>query len=475
MSKITKGLTWSAIDHFSVQAIQFVLSIIIARLVSPSSYGIIVMVQVFLAFAQLFIDSGFKSALIQKKNRTEIDYFTVFNFNLIVSLLLYGIIFFSAPAIATFYDEPILTPLTRLVSLNLIFSSLSIVQLVHLQVKLDFKTQAKARFLSVIISGTIGIICAYHGMEVWALAIQGVIGTLFTSIWLMYFSHWSPKLIFSIASFKQMFIFGSKLLTESFLTTGYIHLTNLIIGKIYSTTNLAFYDRAFKLAVLLSCNISDVISRTVYPIFCELQDDRKAILCKFEQFLRLSCLIIFPIMTLVCVLSKPLVVVLLTSKWEATAPLLSIMCIVFIVYPIIQLNTQAILAIGRSGLILKTSLIRRGIAFSSMLLALPFSVTAIAYSLLFSNFIETLITIYCFKSAFHYNCRHFLKLLTPILCYSLISSTLAWSISLLTNNVYIQLFIGGTIGLLSYTFLLITSQIPERIYLINIIKELLRR
>lgn len=475
MSKITKGLAWSAIDRLSVQAIQFILSIIIARLISPSSYGVIVMVQVFMAFAQLFIDSGFKSALIQKKDRTNVDFYTVFNFNLAISLLLYGIMFFTAPAIATFYGEPILIPLTRIISLNLIFSSLSIVQLVHLQVNLDFKTQAKARLLSVIISGTIGLICAYYGMEVWALAIQGVISTLFTSIFLMYFARWKPKLIFSISSFKQMFAFGSRILTEGFLTTGYIHITNLIIGKIYSAANLAFYDRAFKIAVLLSCNISDIISRTVYPVFCELQDNHKDLLYKFEQFLRLTCLIIFPIMVLVSALSKPIVIVLLTQKWEATAPLLSIMCIVFIVYPIIQLCTQAILAIGRSGLILKTSLIRRGIAFTATIVALPFSVTAIAFSLLISNIIETLITMYCFKSAFDYSYHRFFKLLAPIASSSLLASTVAWSIALFTDNYYIQMFIGGITGLLLYILLLFVLKIPETAYLTNTLKNFLRR
>lgn len=475
MSKVSKGLAWSAIDHFSVQSIQFVLSIIIARLVSPSSYGVIVMVQVFLAFAQLFIDSGFKSALIQKKDRTDIDFYTVFNFNLAVSLLLYGIMFFSAPAIAAFYGEPMLTPLTRVVSLNLIFSSLSIVQLVRLQVNLDFKTQAKARLLSVLISGTVGVICAYQGMEVWALAIQGVVGTLVTSIWLMYFSRWRPKWLFSTTSFKQLFAFGSKLLVGGFITTGYIQLTNLIIGKVYTPANLAYYNRAFQLAQLPSSNISEVISRTVYPVFCEFQNNSQSLLQKFEQFLRLSCLIIFPIMALVGVLSKPLIVVLLTERWVDTVPLLSIMCIVFVVYPILQLSDQVVLAVGRSGLILKLGIVRRIITFTTMLLALPWGVTFIACSLAFSNICEAALCIYGLKKTFGYTYMRLFKLLQSIIWITLASIALTWCFTLCTDKYIIQLIGGGFVGILSYLSFLFIFQIPEREYIEKVLNKIFNK
>lgn len=471
MSKVSKGLAWSAVDHFSVQAVQFVLSIIIARLVSPSSYGVIVMVQVFLAFAQLFIDSGFKSALIQKKDRTDIDFYTVFNFNLVMSLLLYGIMFFSAPAIAAFYGEPMLTPLTRVVSLNLVFSSLSIVQLVHLQVNLDFKTQAKARLLSVFISGTVGVICAYRGMEVWALAIQGVVSTLVTSICLMYFSRWRPKWIFSTTSFKQLFAFGSKLLMGGFITTGYIQLTNLIIGKVYTSANLAYYNRAFQLALLPSSNISEVISRTVYPIFCELQNNRQSLLQKFEQFLRLSCLIIFPIMALVGVFSKPLIVVLLTQRWADTAPLLSIMCIVFVVYPILQISGQIVLAAGYSGYWLKFSIVKRVIAFVSLLVTLPIGVNAIAWGLVFSNLCETFISVYCLKAIFNYPYHRMVFVLSPIILLTACSTASAGFTILLIENCYMQLIVGLATGMVVYVIGLFILKLPERNYLLAIIRK----
>ena len=188
MSQVAKGFLWSGIERFSIQGVGFILSIIIARIVSPSSYGLIVMIQVFLSFSQIFIDGGFANALIQKKERTEIDYYTVFLFNFAVAISLYVVLFISAPYIAVFYNEPQLTNLTRVISLNLIFSSLSIVQKARLTIALDFKTQTKAGLLAVLISGSCGVICAYSGMEVWALVVQGLMTQLIISLSLMFFS-----------------------------------------------------------------------------------------------------------------------------------------------------------------------------------------------------------------------------------------------------------------------------------------------
>ena len=206
MSRVSRGLFWSAVDQFSVQGVQFVLSILIARLVSPEAYGVVVLVQVFMAFAQVFIDGGLKSALIQKKDRTDTDFYTAFLFNFALSVFLYIVLYFAAPFISDFYNQPQLISLTRVVSLNLIFSSLSITQLVRIQVALDFKIQAKARLISVILSGFVGIICAYNGMEAWALVIQSVFSTFLTTIFLMFFSRWLQKFIFSIKSYVFLLI-----------------------------------------------------------------------------------------------------------------------------------------------------------------------------------------------------------------------------------------------------------------------------
>ena len=290
MSQVAKGFLWSGIERFSIQGIGFILSIIIARIVSPSSYGLIVMIQVFLSFSQIFIDGGFANALIQKKDRTEIDYYTVFLFNLGVAIGLYVLFFLSAPYIADFYNEPQLTNLTRIISLNLIFSSLSIVQRARLTIALDFKTQTKAGLIAVVVSGTIGVICAYSGLEVWALVIQSLASQVIISLSLMYFSRWMPKMRFSINSFIKMFDYGSKLMANNVVTGIYINLANLIIGKKYSAVDLAYYNRGFTLSQFPSSNIAEIMNRIIFPVLSRVQDDRQQLIEKYLKEILINIL-----------------------------------------------------------------------------------------------------------------------------------------------------------------------------------------
>ena len=344
-SKESKGVIWSAIDHFSGMGINFILSIILARLIAPSSYGVIAMVQVFLSFAQLFIDCGFKEALIQKTDRKEIDFQTTFLFNLVVAVVLYIILYISAPWIANFYEEPILTPLTRVLSLNMLFSSLSITQLVKLTVDFDFKTLAKARVVAGVISGIIGIVCAYKGMEYWALVIQQVLSTALTSFYLMFISKWVPRLLFSVDSFKMLFSFGSKLLFTYFITQAYISLTNLLIGKVYSSSDLAYYNRGFNLSYIIPGSIIAIINRVAYPKFCEEQDNREKLHIQYDKYMRYNVIIVFPLMIIMAILSRQIITVLLTARWIEAAPYLTAFCLVFITQPILDTSRKVILAV----------------------------------------------------------------------------------------------------------------------------------
>lgn len=469
MSKVSKGFLWSAVDHFSVQGIQFLLSIIVARLVSPSSYGVIVMVQVFLSFAQLFIESGFKSALVQKKDRTDIDFYTVFNTNLFVALFLYFVLFACAPYIASFYEEPLLIPLTRVIALNLIFSSLSIIQLVRLQINLDFKTQAKARVVSVIVSGIVGVYCAYIGLEVWALVIQSLLSTFMTSVMLMHFSHWMPRLQFSYTSFKTLFAFGSKILFSNFFTTCYIQITNLIIGKFYTPAQLAYYNRGFTLAQLPSASLVEVISRTVFPVYCDLQDDKKNLLEHYNKFNRLSCLIVFPLLALVCVLSHPIISVVLTDRWIETAPLLSIFCLVFITYPIIANSGQILAALGKGTLIAKTTIIKRTIAFLILAVSLTIGVKAVAWGLFISNICEMLISMYCLKITTAYLMKEQFYSIVDIVFITLIAAFLSWLSSTIFLDNFLKLSVGLFVGISSYIALIFGMKMREKEWIIKLI------
>ena len=343
-----KGVMWSAVERFSVQGIQFVLTIIIARLVLPSDYGLIAMLSIFLAIAQVFVDSGFSNALIQKKDRTETDFSTVFYFNIIISVVFYLFLYFSAPYIASFYKEPDLSSVTRWIGLNIIIAGFSIVQRAKLTINVDFKRQAKASLSAVLISGIMGILLAYKGWGVWALVTQTLSNSLLNTLLLWIFAKWIPKWVFSRESFNTLFSFGSKLLLSGLLHTVYINLYSLVIGRRYTSIDVGFYNRAYQFASFPSINIVGIINRVIFPIQCEIQDDNERLKKSFLKYLRISCFIIFPLMIIVAVLSKPLILLLLTEKWLPAAELLPILCFAYMWYPVMVVNNQILNVKGRS-------------------------------------------------------------------------------------------------------------------------------
>lgn len=464
MSKITQGFLWSSIERFSIQGASFLLSILIARMVSPSAYGLIVMIQVFISFSQLFIDSGFANALIQKKDRTDADFSTAFIFNLIVSVILYAILFAAAPLIADFYNEPRLTLITRVISLNLIISSLSIVQRCRLTIMLDFRTQAKVGLTAVIISGGVGLFCAYSGMEVWALVIQSILCQLLTSILLNVYSHWIPKLVFSYSSFKQLFSFGSRLLVGSVITNIYLNLYNLIIGKFYSPADLGFYNRGYTLAQYLPANIYSILSRIVYPIECELQDDREKLIRIHYKYMRLTYYIISPTMILLAVLAKPLISVVLTEKWIPAAPLLSIISLTYLISPLSQYTLQMLNVIGRSKLFLKSILTNRFFSFIILIITLPFGIEALTWGIFASTAIEYFIALYAFSRAMKVSIRNQLGAVTDILLPSLLTGGITLLLYLLLDGDYIQLLVGGLTGLSTYIAMTFLLKLEERYF-----------
>ena len=476
MSQVARGFVWSGIERFSIQGISFILSIIIARIVSPSSYGLIVMIHVFLSFSQIFIDGGFANALIQKKERTEIDYYTVFIFNMVVAIGLYFVFFFAAPLIAAFYHEPQLTELTRVISLNLIFSSLSIVQKARLTIALDFKTQTKAGILAVLISGTCGVICAYSGMEVWALVVQGLVSQVIISMALMWYSRWLPKLQFSIFSFKTMFSFGSKLMANNLITGIYINLANLIIGKKYTAADLAYYNRGFTLTQFPSSNIAEVMNRIIFPVLTRLQDDRQKLIEAYTKYLHLSNYIILPLMTLLLVLAHPLIEVLLTEKWLPAVPYIQIYCLNFMLYATLLQSGNPVAAVGHSGILLKYQFVKRVVSFAFLLVTVGISVTAVCWGVLASTLFEVAINMYVLKKDLGVGFKNQIKPQLDIVFAVLFVGVCVFMWTQLIENAYLQLFVGGILGLviylaISYVFNLREKEMIQQIY-INALKRL---
>lgn len=467
-----KGVMWSAVERFSVQGIQFILTIVIARLVLPSDYGLIAMLSIFLAIAQVFVDSGFSNALIQKKDRTETDFSTVFYFNILISIIIYILLYISAPYIATFYREPELSPVTRWMGLNIIISGFSIVQRAKLTINVDFKRQAKASLTAVLVSGIIGVILAYKGWGVWALVIQTLSNSLLNTVLLWIFTKWVPKWIFSRKSFNTLFSFGSKLLLSGLLHTIYINLYSLVIGRRYTSMDVGFYNRAYQFANFPSINIVGIINRVIYPIQCEMQDDNERLKTSFIKYLRMSCFIIFPLMMILAVLSKPFILLLLTDKWLPAAELLSILCLAYMWYPVMVINNQILNVKGRSDYFLYAEILKKVIAIAILLITLPFGVRTLCWGIVVYNFFDMAIILYYSKKVIFVKYWEQIRNVIPLLIISLLTGSIVYvSIQFFEGNLLGQLTIGSIIGLLVYILFCLIFRIREIDQIVLIIKK----
>lgn len=467
-----KGVIWSAVERFSVQGIQFILTIVIARLVLPSDYGLIAMLSIFLSIAQVFVDSGFSNALIQKKDRTETDFSIVFYFNILISIIIYILLYISAPYIATFYKEPELSSVTRWIGLNIIISGFSIVQRAKLTINVDFKRQAKASLTAVLVSGIIGIILAYKGWGVWALVIQTLSNSLLNTVLLWIFTKWVPKWIFSRKSFNTLFSFGSKLLLSGLLHTIYINLYSLVIGRRYTSMDVGFYNRAYQFANFPSINIVGIINRVIYPIQCEMQDDNERLKTSFIKYLRMSCFIIFPLMMILAVLSKPFILLLLTDKWLPTAELLSILCFAYMWYPVMVVNNQILNVKGRSDYFLYAEILKKVVAIAILLITLPFGVRALCWGIVVYNFFDMVIILYYSKKVIFVKYWEQIRNVIPLFIISLLTGSIVYlSIQFFEGNLLRQLTIGSIIGLLVYILSCIIFRIREIDQIVLIIKK----
>lgn len=474
-NKTIKSVSWSAIERFSVQIIQFVISIILARLVLPSEYGLIGMLTIFIAIAQSFVDSGFSNALVQKKNRTELDYSTVFYFNIVISFLVYIILFFSAPYIASYYREPTLELICKWLGLSLIIQGLSVVQIAKLTVILDFKTQAKASLLAVIISGLVGVYLAYNDYGVWALVVQSLLNNLLNTFLLWAIARWMPGFVFSWKSLKSLFAFGSKLLLSGLLHTIYLNLYNLVIGRKYSATDVGFFNQASLISRFPSVSLMAIISRAIYPIQCENQDKDQLLASSFIQYLRMSCYLIFPIMIGVAALAKPLIIVVLTEKWLPMTNLLTVLCLGYMWIPIMVLNNQILNVKGRSDFFLKAEIIKKVVGLLILLATLPFGLTIICLGLYLYSIFDMLIIIHFSKKVIKTSYYAQFKSIFPIFFLSVTMGVVMYFSLFVISGAYLQLFLGVVIGLTVYLFFGYLFKIKEFNFLLSKLKIILNR
>lgn len=448
--KTIQGVVWSSIERFSLQSIQFIINIIMARLLLPSDYGMIGMLAIFLQLSQTFVDCGFTNALVQRKERTETDFSTVFYCNVLIAVVLYAILFFSAPLIAGFYNLPQLTEVTRVISLNFIFASFSAVHKTKLTINVDFKTQSKASLAAALISGGIGIAAAYTGMGVWALVCQSVLNSLLLTALLCYFVRWRPLLKFSRQSFNSLFSFGSKLMMANFINIIYKNLYTLIIGKRFSAVMLGYYTRAEQFASFPPYNINAVISRVTYPILSSIQDDNRRLADAYRKYIQLSSFLIFPLMVGLTALAEPVIRLLLTEKWMGIVPLLQILCIAWMYDHISAINLNLLFVKGHSDWALKLEFIKKTIATTILFASIPFGLEGMCWGRVLYSLIATYLNSHYTKSLIGLSFRQQMKDILPSMTLSFVMGGVVWGISGLIPSSALQLAAGTCTGIAFY-------------------------
>lgn len=451
-SKLINGVVWNTLEKILVKGASFIIGIVLARLLAPKDYGLLGMLAVFISISQVFIESGFAKALIQKKDCNDVDYSTAFFTNIIISILVYMVMFVIAPLVARFYEEPLLKDLLRVLSINFVLGSLNIVQRANLMVKVDFKSLAKINFWGTLFGGIIGIIMAYSGFGVWALVAQTIGSTLIMLLLFPIYSKWHPLWIFSKDSFKALFGFGSKLLASGVVSVVFNNISTIAIGKYYNSTQLGYYTRATQFSTFFSNVLYEVIGTVTFPVLSQLQDEEERMVALYKKSLFYTFFVTAPIMVMVALLAKPLVLVLLTDKWLPCVVLLQILCLARLFTPLSAINMNILNAIGRSDLFMKVDFIKVPLLLIILLITIPMGVKAIVIGDLIGTGICFFINAYYPGKLFGYGAMMQLKDWIKIMLAVLFMTIVIILILFLFHNAWIQLLLGGLCGIIVYLF-----------------------
>lgn len=475
-AKALSSVLWSAIERFSVQGVQFALTIIIARLVTPSDYGLVAMVGVFLAIAQTFIDSGFSNALIQKQNRTQIDFSTVFYFNIFVGIFAYLLLYATSPYISAFYREPKLDLITKIIGLNLVVNSFSVVQRAKLTIELNFRLQAIIALIAVIISGVGGIYWASMGYGAWAIVFQTLLNNILNALFLWIFSRWLPSFIFSWKSFSGLFKYGSKLLMAGLLNTVYLNLYSLVIGRRFSATSLGYYNRTSTIAQFLSVNLSNTINRALFPVLCEVQNDDKRLLTAYEKSLQIVSYCIFPLMTVLLCLSKPLILIVLGEKWLPCSSILQILCLAYCGTPIMILMFQMLNVKGKSNYTLKAEIYKKILSFTLLFITMPFGVEVMCWGLVVYSIGDFFIMIFFMKKVFRaVSIKRHLSILMPTVAVCLFISGIIFLVLSLIVNLLLQIILSSILAFVSLVLFSMVLKIKPYLFVKELIYKSLNK
>jgi O-antigen/teichoic acid export membrane protein len=429
-NKTVKGVGWSAIDNVAGHAITFVVGLLLARLLSPEDYGVLGLIAIFTAICNCFINSGFGSALIRKKDATDDDFNTAFIFNLAMSVLLYGVLFICAPYIADFFERQELVALVRVSTLSMIIGALAATQRTKLTKRIDFKTQTKITIISSIVRAIVGLSTAFMGWGVWALVSMELVGSTVSTILLWFFNKWIPEMRFSKSSFHELFGFGSKLLVSSLIDTIWKQISGVIIGKFYTPASLGQYTRAGMFSSLLSTNITNVVQRVSYPVLSSIQDNKPRLKEGYRRIIKTTMLIAFSGMLMLAAVAKPMIIALIGEKWLQAASFLQIICFATMLYPLHAINLSMLQVQGRSDLFLRLEIIKKIIGIGPLLIGIFVSIYWMLASRILTGIFAYYLNSYYSGNMIGYNMKEQVKDILPSFFIALASAIVAFIPSL---------------------------------------------
>ena len=439
--KTVKGVSWSFAEQLLTRGVNFVIGILIARILSPTDYGLVGMLGIFFGLSQLFIDGGLTSALIRTKNPSEKDFSTVYLINIVLSIFFYFLLFLCAPLIADFYNQPLLKPLTRTIALTFVISSVSSIQGTLLTIKVDFKTKAYISIIASLGSGLTGIVCAYKGMGVWALVAQTLASAGLISLLTLCFVRWIPRLAFSVSSFQRLFSYSSKMLVSSIIHTIYQNCYPLFIGKRFSPADVGQYSRAGQFPGIVDSTITGALNRVAFPILSQIQDDDERLLQVYEKYIQLSCFLMFPVIMGLCGCARPLISILLKEQWLPCVPLMQILCFCTMTNIITNINLNLLYVKGRSDLFLKLEIIKKTIAFSILFLSMFFGLKGICCGQVLYAYVSLYLNSYYTKKILGYSFLRQVKAIVPYFFLSLIVLIIAFLSTTLIKNDFGSIFV----------------------------------
>lgn len=469
--KVFSNFIWRFAERCGAQLVTFIVSIVLARILTPSDYGTIALVTVFTTILQVFIDSGLSTALIQKKDADDLDFSSVFYFNFVICIILYLIMFVSAPFIADFYKDSSLVSIVRVISLTLIISGVKGVQQSYVSRHMLFKRFFFSTLGGTIFSAILGIIMAYAGFGVWAIVFQQLSNNAIDTLILWITVKWRPIKKFSWSRLKNLLSFGWKMLASSLLDTVYNNLRNMIIGKLYTSADLAFYNQGDKFPKLIVTNINTSIDSVLLPTMSNEQDNHVRVKDMTRRAIKISTYIMAPLMIGLAFCAKPIVQIVLTDKWLPCVPYLQIFCISYLFWPIHTANLNAIKAMGRSDLFLKLEVIKKFMGMILLLITMNISVMAMAYSLLISGLISQVINSWPNRYLLKYSYIDQIKDILPNIVMALIMGVFVYFINYLNLSVLVSLMVQIILGGIIYLVLSIFTKNDSFIYLINILKN----